>query len=529
MQKEIYKNNNQENLYKGREGLVYARVSSKRQETEGSGLLSQEGRCVKELQSIGVPYVKTFQDSFSGGGDFMRRPAMRELLEYIDNNPHRDFVVVFDDLSRFARDVFFHIKLRAEFKKREVILKCLNYNFDESEEGEFAELIFAGKAELDRKQNRRQVIQKQKSRMELGYWAFASRRPYEMTKDPLHGNVLKLIYPEATWLKEAMEGFASGRFIRKIDACKFLLEKGYWDKQSPERYIDNFSLICKDPLFAGYIEYPQWEVARRIGHHEALISLETFNLIQKRLKNEGLGKRIRVDISEDFPLRGLSLCMHCSKPLTAAWSKGKIQRHPYYFCQNKECVYKAKSIRKKDIEDSFDKLLKKQKLGEGADLLIAKVFDSVWDEEILDLRNSQNVKTQNKRGLEENISKLTQLAVDSKNEKVREAYEKQIEKAMEEISNTEEGLIDNSNLDVPYRTALDKATLFLKSPYDVWQKVGVVEKHSLFYFVFDTKIPYDIKEGYRTDNIPSAVRLFSEFATANSCDVEMGGIEPPCK
>jgi len=80
----------------------------------------------------------------------MKRPAMKKMLEYIDAHPHKKYVVVFDDLSRFARDVFFHIKLRAEFRKRDVILRCLNYNFDESEEGEFAELIFAGKAELDR-------------------------------------------------------------------------------------------------------------------------------------------------------------------------------------------------------------------------------------------------------------------------------------------------------------------------------------------------------------------------------------------
>jgi DNA-binding transcriptional MerR regulator len=71
-------------------------------------------------------------------------------------------------------------------------------------------------------------------------------------------------------------------------------------------------------LYAGYIQYPSWEVERRLGHHKGIISLETFEQNQKRNKREGLGKRIRVDLSKDFPLRGLLVCAECRKHLTAA-------------------------------------------------------------------------------------------------------------------------------------------------------------------------------------------------------------------
>ena len=133
-------NQRSDNPYEGRVGLVYARVSSIGQASYGHGLESQESRCVADLKSLGVHYDKSFLDSFTGGGDFMRRPAMSKLLAYIDANPHKKFVVVFDDLKRFARDVEFHIKLRAAFKLRGVVLRCPNYNFDESPEGEFAVL-----------------------------------------------------------------------------------------------------------------------------------------------------------------------------------------------------------------------------------------------------------------------------------------------------------------------------------------------------------------------------------------------------
>ncbi len=35
-------------------------------------------------------------------------------------------------------------------------------------------------------------------------------------------------------------------------------------------------------------------------------------------------------------------------------------------------------------------------------------------------------------------------------------------------------------------------------------------------------------EGYRTTDIPSAIRLFEEFVVTNPLDVETGGNEPPC-
>lgn len=521
----------QKNTPEDRLGLVYARVSSKRQETEGSGLQSQEGRCIKELDMLKIPYVKTFSDSYSGGGDFMNRPAMREMIAYIDAHPYQKFIVIFDDLKRFARDTEFHFKLRTAFKVRDVIPKCLNFSFDDSPEGIFSETIFAAHGQLEREQNRRQVIQKQKARLELGYWAFTSRKPYRMTKDPVHGNILKLENPQAQWLKEAMEGFASGRFTRKIDACRFLVEKGYWKNQKPERYIDNLTLLFKDILFAGYIEYPEWEVARRLGHHEPLISLETYEIIQKRMKGEGLNKRIRKDISDDFPLRGLLNCAYCEKPLTGAWSAGRNQKYPYYFCQNKDCGYKQKSILKKDVEDKFDEVLKKQSMKEELGILTQEVFGVVWEDEILEIKNNQRAQDREKEEMEIKLDSLTELVIKAKNDVMREAYEKQAEVVAVKLKEFNNERCEDLDLSTPYRTALNKATCFLEHPHFIWSQLSTKEQQDMFYFIFTEKLPYDIKEGYRTEHIPSAVRLFEEFTENNSLctpDVEMAGIEPAC-
>lgn len=509
------------NPYEDREGLVYVRVSSKKQEIEGNGLQSQEDRCVSDLKSIGVPHIKTFPDSFSGGGDFINRPSMGEMLGYIDTHPYKKFIVIFDDLSRFARDVQFHLKLRATFKARDVLLKCLNYNLDDSPEGMFAETVLAAGNELERHKNKRQVIQKMQARLNAGYWAFGVKRGYIMNKDSIHG---KLCIPngnEAKLLKEALEGFSNGVFIRKIDACKYLVEKGFW-KLEPKKYVWLFEKMLKDPFYAGYIEYLKWDVARRLGQHKGIISNETFELNQKRLGKGTISKRIRTDVSSDLYLRGLLDCAYCGEHLSGGKTDGNGGIYWYYFCQNKSCELFRKSINRDLAHKEFKKLLIDQNLKPQTENLVTVIFDRVWKEEVKNQERIQKEKSLRQVSLDNKINQLTDMILNAKSEKIIQIYEKQIEKLAEELEETNKDIpFEEKDLNIPYTTALDKVYGLLKSPYKIWESVDTVEKHRLFFFLFEKKLPYSKKDGYTTSKIPCAIKLFEDFATTNTNDVDI--------
>lgn len=149
--------------------VVYCRISHIKQRIVGDGLQSQEYRCREYAAAHGYVVEKVFCDDRTGGGDFMRRPGIVDLLSYLDENSHSDYVVIFDDLKRFARDTYFHLKLKMALAANGATPKCLNYNFDDSPEGEFVETVFAAQGQLERKQNRRQTLQKMKARVERGY------------------------------------------------------------------------------------------------------------------------------------------------------------------------------------------------------------------------------------------------------------------------------------------------------------------------------------------------------------------------
>ncbi len=512
-----------ENPLAGRVGLVYARVSSKRQELEGHGRESQEGRCRQDLESVGVPFGKTFPDTYTGGGDFMNRPAMRELLAYIDAHPHKKFVVVFDDLKRFARDTAFHLKLRSAFKARDAMPRCLNYNFDDSPEGMFVETVLAAGNELERHQNRRQVIQKMKARLDAGYWPFSRKKGYDLIKDPIHG---KLGCPNKEGLeilKPAIEAFATGNLLRKIDIAKFLVERGFWKKnRSPEKYIHIVDAILRDPFYCGDIEYLKWDVQKRKGHHEGIISHDTFSLIQMRLKKAVSRARVRMDISSDFPLRGLLVCSRCSKHLTGAWSKKHSYAH--YFCQNSECALRNKTLRKKDVEDDFRTLLKRNHLKAEVRGLMIVAFDRLWKQEVGALEQQEHRVSGHRAALKEKIRGLAELARKTTSEAVQKAYEEQIEETSVELEGLAYPVAEN-DLSVPYRTALTKSVGLLKSPYSVWESVDAAEKQRLFYFLFEAKLPYTKNEGYRTGDSLSTTRLFEELMVEKSLSVDPARIE----
>ena len=523
--KEIRQFVEKEYPYAGRVGLPYVRVSSKRQEVEGSGLDSQEKRCLDDLERAGIPYEKTFRDTFSGGGDFMKRPAMRELLTYIDANPHKRFVVVFDDLKRFARDAMFHLKLKMEFKKRDVLLRCLNYEFDDSEEGEFVELIMAGQAELERKQNRRQVIQKMKACLERGYEPFARRRGYSRAKDPVAGKIL-VPNEDGLLIKQALGRFAAGDLVRKVDVARYLYERGYWkrSKRPPEDYIDDVSELLTDVFYAGYVEYLPWGVSRRKGTHKGIISLETYELIQKRLRKEDAGARIRVDTSPEFPLRGLVLCPECGQKLTGTYSKGRTKRYAYYYCQTKTCSLYSKMLPRDQVEQDFNKALTKYRLKDDVTELVALTFERVWKEETADFRKQQVLKVRLREDAQQKIRDLTEMTRTAKTEALKRVYEAELEMAVKELDTLPGEL--NTDLKVPYRTALNKATGMLKNPISIWDTVDTVEKHRLFFFLFDARLAYSKTDGYRTANELAISRMFEEFCDENSDDVDRTGFEP---
>lgn len=498
--------------------LIYCRVSSERQAKEGHGLDSQEHRCRQFSRDREYEVEEVFRDSFTGGGDFMKRPAMAEMLDYIDSKPHRKYVVIFDDLSRLARDVIAHLKLRSAFNSRGVIPLCLNYNFDETPEGEYVELIFAGKAELDRKQNRRQVIQKQKARLEKGYWPFYPPPGYEQVKDLGHGKILKPVEPKASLIREAFEGFASERFLSQTDVVNFLRDSGYNDGKPI--YQEGVRRLLRRVVYAGYVEREEWEVSRRKGQHEGLVSLEVFEKVQAKL--DGKYKiRTRVSDSLDFSLRGFILCPFCQRPMTGSWSRGRGKMYRFYRCNTQSCVRHNKSVSGDRLDESFKELLKVVYPKSGAIQLAKAVLLDLWGKRVQTLGDQQARLEKQLTDTKKQVDVLSERVVRAMDEKLAHVYEQQIIKCQKESEELQEKLRNLGVSSVSFETALEVVFGFLKNPVVIWETEDINAKRLVLKLVFAEKLAYHPDLGFETAQKSKFVGLFETISANDSQDVEM--------
>ncbi|MDF1669527.1 MAG: recombinase family protein [Roseovarius sp.] len=358
--------------------VIYCRVSSSAQAIHGHGLESQESRCRQHALEKGYEVEAVFPDDVSGGGDFMKRPGMVALLSYLDAQADKRYVVIFDDLKRFARDTEFHIKLRRAFEIRKARVECLNFKFDNSPEGRFIETILAAQGELERQQNGRQVLQKMQERMKKGYWTFRPPVGYVFGKVDGHGKLLVRSEPQASIVREALEGFASGRFATQSEVKRFLESQPCYPHAAPGyvRQQEVFRLLSR-PIYAGFITHDAWNLNWVKAQHEPLITLETWHKIQERRRAVSHAPA-RKYINADFPLRGFVLCGDCDKPLTAGWSKGKYKKYPYYLCKTRGCPSCRKSIRKDAIEGDFADVVRTLQPSENLFAITRAMFNHAW-------------------------------------------------------------------------------------------------------------------------------------------------------
>ncbi|OHB14700.1 MAG: hypothetical protein A2431_00635 [Candidatus Zambryskibacteria bacterium RIFOXYC1_FULL_39_10] len=438
---------------------------------------------------------------------------MSALLGFLDKDPATNYFVVFDDLKRFARDTVFHLKLRRELDARGAKVGCPNFTFEETPEGQFIETIIAAQGELERKQNQRQVIQKHKARLEKGYWAFVAPPAYRMMKDSIHGQILKRFEPEASILKEALEGFATGRFENQIDVQKFLQSKKFRNLKTVT--LDSVKKLLTRSVYAGYVEYEEWKVGRRIGHHEPIIDSITFQEIQDKL-NGKVKILSRKDNNIEFPLRGFVLCYQCLKPMTASWTTGRNGKHPYYHCKTKDCVMRGKTIKRKDLEEEFEAILRSIKPKEKTLNLTKEILLDVWNKRIIGV---DDIRKSHENALDEVRAKM-RMFLDrigkTENEAMIKTYEKEIEKLTNEELVLENQVKVIRGRSVDFGTALDRTFTFLKNPYLYWKKDDLASKHLVLKLVFTDRIVYERGKGFGTAKLALPLRVFELNQLDNS-------------
>ncbi|MBO9466727.1 recombinase family protein [Tropicibacter sp. R15_0] len=491
--------------------VIYCRVSSRAQETEGHGLTGQETRCREYASSKGYDVVAVFPDTISGGLDFMKRPGMVALLSFLEAQPDEKFVVIFDDPKRFARSTRFHLDLREALRKRGASIECLNFKFEEdSPEGEFIETIIAAQGELERKQNGRQVGQKMKARMQNGFWIHNPPIGYRYETHPGRGKVLVPNPPFDSIIREAFHGFASGRFQTQAEVMRFFesfpdFPRNKHGQIKQQRVTD----ILTQPVYTGHICSETYGIKWLKAQHEPLISLETFEKVQERRDGAAYAPK-RKNIGDEFALRGIAVCGGCNVPLRSSLARGKMgKRYPYYLCQTKTCDHYGKSIRRDVLEGEVGKLIKDLQPSPGLIALARAMFRKAWDARDAQAKTIRAAATRQIKAIEKETATLLNRIMGATNTQVIAAYETKLAEMEKEKAILAE---KRDNQIVPtgtFEEKLEPLLLFLSNPLKLWDSGSVFARRAVLKLAFADRITYDRINGPRTPEMSFLFKALS--------------------
>ncbi|WP_406567298.1 recombinase family protein [Azospirillum fermentarium] len=504
--------------------VIYCRVSSVKQSTLGDGLRSQETRCREFARMKGYHVVEAFHDDVSGS--LIDRPGMKAMLAFIRKRRAKGTVVIIDDVSRLARGLQAHLELRSSIANAGGILESPSIEFGEDSDSVLVENLLASVSQHQRQKNGEQTKNRMRARLMNGYWVFQPPAGYKYERVTGGGRMLKRNEPVASVVQEALEGYALGRFENQADVMRFLQEHPLFPKDRTQRVRhQRVHVLLNQCVYAGYVEAPEWGVSLRVGQHEPLISFQTYQRIQDRLK--GIGRApARKNLNEDFPLRGFVSCGDCGGTLTACWSKGAHSYHPYYLCPKRGCASYGKSIRRDRIEEEFEKLLQTMTPSATAFKVVKDMFKSLWD------RRSMQSATETKAlgaeivKIERQVEQLLERILETSTSSVIAAYEQKVQKLEREKLLIQERMANSgrpkSSFDSTLRTALE----YLLSPWKLWCSDKLEDKRTVLKLTFANHLSYVRNEGFRTPDLSLPFKLLGELSGRKSEMASPTGFEP---
>ena len=488
--------------------IIYCRVSSLKQMREGDGLKGQEKRCRDYATLQGYRVLRVFYEGGISGG-LNDRPAMNQMLEFLDDQTE-EIIVIVDDLKRFARDVELHFDLKVAIYRRGGRLESPSFRFGSTAEDRFIETVLAAQAELERNQNKRQVMNRMKARLEQGYWTFNPPAGYVYRSHPVHKKILTLDETKAPAIKEALEGFANDRFRCLAEVERFLMSSGYFGA-APDpfstRYLMHVTRLLSQVLYTGHLEYKPWDISLRAAHHPAVISLATYQKIQDKLADRRAAKlttTVRSDTREDFPLRNYIACTSCRRLLTASWSRGRKARYPYYHCANKACALYGKAIRKIKVEGDYLNLLTSLQLDDQTLASIRSAAMDVWLSKTANLettsREREKEQARQLEEIEQNLTNLAEKLARTNSEVVARTLENSIEATDQKRLLLLEELKQPTTPQVDFGTAFKRVENLLQSPAVTWEEGDLKWRRLVQRVVFTKPLPYDRNSGFGTRN-----------------------------
>lgn len=491
--------------------VIYCRVSSKKQVKEGNGLDSQESVCRTWAKQHGYTVVNVFQEKGISGSE-ANRPALTEMISFL-LDANEKYTVLAYDLNRFARDKMVYFAMKQKIIEMGHCLQTVSIPLDNSEESDAMEGIAAIFSELERKKNKRRTIINMQDNAKNGYWIMQPPTGYKRKR--INGKLhLVRLEPTATYINNALCGFATGRFLSQKDVYDFLADKQILNYcERPVKITLNFvkNMLTNDK-YTGIFAYPHWNIPRQKWAMEPIIDTDIFQAIQDRLNGRKTVKPKKYNYNDErFPLRRWVRCATCGDHLTASCPRGKAGiSYPTYHCHNSKCPMCGKSIKQSVIHADFERMLSDISASSDCVALAKYIIKEEYNNLTQDYQIQQKQKLSALESKKADKERVFNLMLNASAKEVIDMCNDKIAQLTADIAVLEREVAESKVELMPLDIATDYVIDFISKPLDIWRSGDYRQKQCVLNLCFDEHILYDRDKKFGTPKLTPIFKLFSE-------------------
>ena len=337
---------------------LYARKSSEEDEKQALSIEAQENEMTTIAERDGLNVVCIKKEAHSAKAS-SQRPVFNEIIKELRQGKFEGILTWNTDrLSRNAGDLGSLIDLVDGGFLKEI--RTYNQNFKNTPNDKFLLAILGGQAKLENDNKSINVRRGLKIKTDKGFWIGPAPTGY-LNDDRKNKSGVVIPDPErASTIKQMFEKVAyenySGRAIHA-----WFQEINFTTKGGKQLSLANIYRLLEKPFYYGWFEYPMKSGNWCQGQHQALITKEVFEIVQRKTK---LGKINYKYGEKEFAFLGSIICGHCSSNLTAMekckkLKNGNISKYIYYGCsRSRDAFCKNRYIREEQFIDQIISLLK---------------------------------------------------------------------------------------------------------------------------------------------------------------------------
>lgn len=407
--------------------ITYTRVSTADQADLGHSLSVQQNKLKEFAKQNNWKVIEEFIDEGKSART-LDRPSFESMLDYCEENNELLAAVLIQDTSRLCRNAEDHLYVKSFMRKREIRLISLDGNNDDTDEGQFLDLIIAGVNELESKRTGRKTKRVMLAMFEAGFKP--GQAPIGFINSFKKGVPMHFDDSCKHFITEIFRLWNTGNYALGV-ISDTLYKQGFRSVNGNKVGKSSIKDILGRIEYAGGLEYDG--KINKNAQHDNIITMEEFDCAQEvsMMRNKG-ADRSRKHVTL---LAGIVHCFKCGRLMHGEYHKSVN----YYKCSPCGGPYAKMNYIDEAVSQFFDGASFTEA---GLKRLHGVLMEVKADQGSINPNVKKSLEARQK-ALDQNMNKIEdKLLFNEKNLIDKERVEKKYKKFKEELKQVEKQLAD---------------------------------------------------------------------------------------